>query len=84
MQTLYYDERGKHWEELTREAGMEVVVRKDPTCGRNDDCGWGSVGLVLLVGAPVVPNWTVHWRCLWGKYCRDLGQRQNERAEIGI
>ena len=48
---------------------MEVVMRNTTTRGRNDDCGWGSVGVAVWpVGALVVPkiaqtasqNWTVH------------------------
>ena len=56
---LQYDEPWQNCEELSEEAGMEVVVvlvRKTPTCGRNDDCGWGSVRVVLLVGALFVPR----------------------------
>ena len=54
---------------------MVMVMRKTPASERNDDCGWGPVGVVLLVGALVgalvVPkigltanqSWSVHWRC---------------------
>ena len=46
---------------LAHELPQEVVVvvvemKKTLTCRRNDDCGWGSVGAVLLVGALVVPK----------------------------
>ena len=63
-------------------------MRKTLTCGRNDDCGWGSAGVVLLVWAPVVPkiavtasqNWTVHLHCLREEHWQDLSLRQNEKV----
>ena len=68
---------------------MEAVMRKTPTCGRKDDYGWESVGIVLLVGALVVPttasqNRTVHSHCLREKHRQDLTLKRNEKAEIGI
>ena len=83
---LQYDEPRQDCEDLSEEAGMEEVVRKTPTCGRNGDCGWGPVRVVFLVGALVVPaialtaswNWAVRW------HCQDWGLRQNERIETGI
>ena len=68
---------------------MEAVMRKTQICGRNDDCGWESVGVVLLVGALVVPvtanqNWTVHSHCLREEHWQDLILKRNEKAWIGI
>ena len=54
VQMLKFDEPGKHWEELPRKVGMGVVMRNTPTSGRNDDCGWEAVDVVLLLGALVV------------------------------
>ena len=88
---LQYDELWQNREELSEEVGV-VVVRKTPTCGGNDGCGWGSVWVVLLVGALVVPriapavsqNWTVHWWVLREELWQDLSLKQNDRAKVGI
>lgn len=90
MTELRYDEPGKH----SPQWGVEFVMRKAQTWGRNGDWGWGSVGgvAVLPVGPLVVPkivltaskNWTVHWRCLpEQQHYRDLSLRQIERAQTG-
>ena len=89
---MWGDELGEHWEELPQEVVMEVEMRNTPSCGRNDVCGWGSVGVVMLVGALVVSkidltasqNLTVHWRCLREQHCGDLSLRPNKGAQIGI
>lgn len=91
MQVVQYDYPRSYEHLPPREVGM-AVMKNTPTCGRTDDCDWGSVsvsvsvGIVLPVWAFVRPevaltassNWAVCWCCLREGYWQELGVRKSQ------